>query len=72
MSAFAIVDKHLSDFSKRMAEDEFLLISVRDVVDILLDIRSGLDSPELILDGDELAKLANHMSKRGKNAQNRE
>ncbi len=57
MSATGIIDRYLEDFSKRLSENEFLLISASDVIDILLDVRSSLDLPELVVDGDEITKL---------------
>lgn len=59
MATMGVIDGYLEDFSKRLSENQFLLISASDVIDILLDIRSSLDSAELVLDGDEMTKLIN-------------
>lgn len=64
MSLMGVIDKHLESLSKRSKENEFLLISASEVMDILLDIRSSVGTAELVLDGDELTKLVANYAER--------
>ena len=55
------IETHLQSLSKRMAKDPKASIQVDEVVDMLLDVRSYVDTLAIPFDGDELTKIINKL-----------
>jgi hypothetical protein len=57
------IETHLQRLSKQIARDPKSVIPVADVVDMLLDVQSYVDSLAVPFDGDGLTKILNGLKK---------
>jgi len=58
------IETHLQSLSKRMAKDPKASMQVDEVIDMLLDVRSYVDTLSIPFDGDELTKIINKLKKK--------
>jgi hypothetical protein len=54
--AMSMLEKHLKELSQLVKAEPKTVLGVREVIDILLDIKTDDESKSVIIDGDEMAK----------------
>ena len=52
----SMLEKHLKELAELAKTEPKTTLGVREVIDILLDIKTDDDSKSVVIDGDEMAK----------------